>query len=59
VDSTANHSAELDKVRRMLFPGLTADEGWARIDWAIRRAADPDKQAAIEVLAARDEHTDV
>lgn len=43
----------------MLFPGLTAAEGWARIDWAIRRAADPDKQAAIEVLAARDEHTDV
>jgi hypothetical protein len=45
---SANHSPELDQVRRMLFPSLSPEEGWARIDWAIRGAADPDKQQAIE-----------
>jgi len=49
-----NRSPELDEVRRMLFPGLSPDDGWARIDQAIRGAADPEKQAAIEALARRD-----
>jgi len=49
-----NRSLELDEVRRMLFPGLSPDDGWARIDQAIRGAADPEKQAAIEALARRD-----
>jgi hypothetical protein len=56
MDSAANpnRSPELDEVRRMLFPGLSPEEGWARIDQAIRGAADPEKQAAIEALAERD-----
>ena len=56
MDSAANpnRSPELDEVRRMLFPGLSPDDGWARIDQAIRGAADPEKQAAIEALARRD-----
>lgn len=58
MDSTADRSAELDEVRRLLFPGLSPAEGWAKIDWAIRRAADPEKQAAIEALAERVQRRD-
>jgi len=56
MDSAANpnRSPELDEVRRMLFPRLSPEDGWARIDQAIRGAADPEKQAAIEALARRD-----
>ena len=54
MDSQAERSPELDEVRRLLFPRLSATEGWARIEWAIRGAADPQKQAAIEALAERD-----
>ena len=53
MDSTADRSAELDDVRRMLFPRLSPSEGWAKIEWAIRRAADPEKQTAIEAAAER------
>ncbi len=53
MDSTADRSAELDDVRRMLFPRLSPSEGWAKIEWAISRAADPEKQAAIEAAAER------
>jgi hypothetical protein len=51
--STAGRSAELDEVRKMLFPRLSPADGWAKIEWAMRRAADPEKQAAIEVAAER------
>ncbi|HEY7398573.1 MAG TPA: hypothetical protein VH538_09740 [Gaiellaceae bacterium] len=34
-----SRSEELDQVRRMLFPDLPPDEGWARIDAAIAGAA--------------------
>jgi hypothetical protein len=51
MDSRADRSAELDEVRRMLFPGLTPADGWAKIEWAIRRARDPEKQTAIEAAA--------
>jgi hypothetical protein len=53
VRSTADRSTELDEVRRMLFPGLSPKDGWAKIEWALRRAADPEKQAAIEAQAER------
>ena len=61
MDSAAkpNRSAELDEVRRMLFPALSPDDGWDRIDRAIRGAADPEKQAAIEALAERDRSADL
>ena len=45
------HSRELDEVRRILFPSLSREEGWARIDRAIRDAADDARWAAIEDAA--------
>ena len=56
--AAAGRSAALDEVRRMLFPRLSEAEGWAKIEWAIRRAADPEKQAAIEAAAERVELRD-
>jgi hypothetical protein len=53
-DSEAGRSPELDQVRRMLFPTLPADEGWARIDAAISGAADSQRFAAVERLANGD-----
>jgi hypothetical protein len=34
-----SRSEELDQVRKMLFPELPPEEGWARIDAAIAGAA--------------------
>ena len=53
-ESDADRSPELDRVRQMLFPQLPPTEGWARIDAAISGAADPQRAAAIERLAAGD-----
>jgi hypothetical protein len=53
-ESKVNRSPELDQVRQMLFPKLPPAEGWARIDAAISGAADPQRAAAIERLAAGD-----
>jgi hypothetical protein len=49
-----NRSPELDQVRQLLFPKLTEDEGWARIDAAIAGASDEERVEAIEQIAARD-----
>jgi len=49
-----NRSPELDEVRRLLFPKLDEDEGWAKIDRAFERAGDPHKQEAIEAYARRE-----
>jgi hypothetical protein len=48
----ANRSPALDEVRRLLFPNLSPEEGWARIDRAFSGAEDPKKVRAIEELAA-------
>jgi len=48
-----NRSPELDEVRRLLFPRLTEDDGWAKIERAFEGAADPRKQEAIEAYARR------
>jgi len=37
-DYRASRSPELDQVRRLLFPGLPPEVGWARIDSAMKRA---------------------
>jgi len=37
-ENGASRTPELDEVRRLLFPELPPDEGWARIDAAMRRA---------------------
>jgi hypothetical protein len=49
-----NRSPELDEVRRLLFPRLTEDDGWAKIERAFEGAADPRKQEAIEAYARRE-----
>ena len=49
-----NRSLELDEVRRLLFPNLGEDEGWAKIERAFARAADPRKQEAIEAYVRRE-----
>jgi len=49
-----NRSPELDEVRRLLFPRLSDEDGWAKIDRAFRGAADPRKREAIELLARRE-----
>lgn len=49
-----NRSPELDEVRRLLFPGLSEDDGWAKIERAFEGAADPRKQEAIEAYARRE-----
>jgi len=55
--ASAHRSAELDQVRAMLFPGLSPADGWEKIDWAIGRATDRDKQTAIEAFAEREPRT--
>ena len=47
-----DRSRELDEVRRMLFPGLSEEEGWARIDHAAHGASDDERWARIEEIAA-------
>jgi hypothetical protein len=49
-----NRSPELDEVRLLLFPSLSEDDGWAKIESAFDRAADPRKQEAIEAYARRE-----
>jgi hypothetical protein len=49
-----NRSPELDEVRRLLFPRLSEADGWAKIERAFERAADPQKQEAIEAYARRE-----
>ncbi|MGZ6637139.1 MAG: hypothetical protein ACXVH3_25790 [Solirubrobacteraceae bacterium] len=55
----SGHSPDLDAVRQMLFPTLSAEEGWARIERAIRSAADGERWAAIEERAKRRRLTDL
>jgi hypothetical protein len=45
---------ELDQVRRLLFPRLAPEEGWARIEGALAGAKDEERVDAIEELAGRD-----
>ena len=49
-----NRSPELDEVRRLLFPGLSEDDGWEKIERAFEGAADARKQEAIEAYARRE-----
>jgi hypothetical protein len=51
-DAQPSRSPELDQVRQMLFPRLTAEEGWARIDEVLEAAADPERIDRIERAAA-------
>ena len=48
-DST--RSPELEEVRALLFPHLSREEGWRRIDAAIEGADDTERTNRIEALA--------
>jgi hypothetical protein len=54
VPDRPERSPELDQVRRLLFPGLPPEEGWARIDGALEGARDEQRIEAIEDLAEGD-----
>jgi hypothetical protein len=47
----SERSPELDQLRRMLFPRLSAEDGWSRIETALERAADRERSARVEELA--------
>jgi hypothetical protein len=47
-EEDVDRSAELDQVRRLLFPELPPDEGWARIEAALEGASDERRVEAIE-----------
>jgi hypothetical protein len=47
----SERSPDLEQVRRMLFPHLTAEDGWGRIETALERAADRERSGRIEQLA--------
>jgi hypothetical protein len=49
-----DRSPGLDRVRRLLFPNLSEDDGWARIDAAIEGASDTERMDAIERLVESD-----
>jgi hypothetical protein len=51
---SAGRTPELDQVRRLLFPTLPPEEGWARIEGALAGAKDEARIEAIENLAAGD-----
>jgi len=45
-------SPELEKVRLMLFPNLSPEEGWRRIDSALERARETERADRVDELAA-------
>ena len=45
---------ELDQVRRLLFPSLPPEDGWARVEGALAGAKDEERIDAIEGLVSRD-----
>jgi hypothetical protein len=46
------HSDDLERLRLLLFPRLSREEGQRRIDAALEGAADADRAERIEALAA-------
>jgi len=53
-ENPQGRTPELDQVRRLLFPTLPPEEGWARIEGALAGAKDEERLDAIEELAGRD-----
>ena len=51
--NSPQRTPELDQVRRLLFPTLPPEEGWARIEGALAGAKDEERIDAIEELAGR------
>ena len=53
-ETPERRTPELDQVRRLLFPTLSPEDGWARIDGALAGAKDEERIDAIEELAGQD-----
>jgi hypothetical protein len=53
-DTPERRTPELDQVRRLLFPALPPEDGWARIEGALAGAKDEERVDAIEDLAEGD-----
>ena len=53
-ENPQGRTPELDQVRRLLFPTLPPEEGWARIEGALAGAKDEERLDAIEELAEGD-----
>jgi hypothetical protein len=53
-DAEPRRTPELDQVRQMLFPRLSPEDGWARIDRAFERGTDPERIEAVERLVRGD-----
>jgi hypothetical protein len=51
-DPESGRSTELEKLRFMLFPHLSREEGWRRIDAAFDAATDSERAERIEQLAS-------
>jgi hypothetical protein len=49
--SESKRSNTLEELRLMLFPHLSFEEGWSRIDAAFERAGDRERLERIELLA--------
>ena len=58
-EKSERRTPELDQVRRLLFPSLPPEEGWARIEDALDGAKDEERIDAIEELAAGDMTADL
>jgi hypothetical protein len=48
----SERSPDLDQLRLMLFPHLSREDGWRRIETAFERAADRERSSRIEQLAS-------
>jgi len=48
----SERSPDLEQLRLMLFPRLSREEGWRRIETAFERAADRARARRIEQLAS-------
>ena len=58
-EKSERRTPELDQVRRLLFPSLPPEEGWARIEGALDGAKDEERIDAIEELVEGDMTADL
>jgi hypothetical protein len=57
-DAEGSRSPELDVVRELLFPRLSVEEGWERIDAADSGQRDEERWRRIEQIALLEEALD-
>jgi hypothetical protein len=57
-DAEGSRSPELDVVRELLFPRLSVEEGWDRIDAADAAQRDEERWRRIEQIAVLEDDLD-